>query len=61
MDTFFRKVKTKRVFTMMPLFGSDTGFVKVHGMKSETEILNAVKLFCKEVAVPKAVVVYPRS
>ena len=43
----------------MQLFVSDKDFVKVYGMKSETEILNAVKMFCKEVGVPKAVIVDP--
>ena len=36
----------------MQLFVSDKGFVKVYGIKSETEILNAVKLFYKEVWGP---------
>ena len=42
---------------MIQLFVSDKGFVKVCGIKSETEILNAVKLFCKEVGVHKTVIV----
>ena len=42
---------------MMQLFISNTGVVKVYGMKSETEIPNAVKLFCKEVGVPEAMIV----
>ena len=42
---------------MMQLFVSDKGFVKVYGMKSEKEFLNALKLFCKEVGAPKAFIV----
>ena len=44
---------------MMQLFVSDMGFVKVYGMKSEKEFLNAVKLFCKEVGAPRAIIVDP--
>ena len=32
---------------MMQLFVSDKGFVKVYGMKSEKEFINALKLSCK--------------
>ena len=42
---------------MMQLFVSDKGFVKVYGMKSEKEFINALKLFCKEVGAPKAFIV----
>ena len=59
MDMFFSKVKSKKNFTMMQLFVSDKVFVKVYRIKSETEVLNAVKLFCKEVGVSKAVIVDP--
>ena len=52
MGTFFNKVKSKRGFIMMQLVVSNKGFVKVYGIKSETEILNAVKLFYKEVWGP---------
>ena len=41
----------------MQLFMSDKGFVKVYGMKSEKEFINAFKLFCKEVGAPKAFIV----
>ena len=41
-DTFFTKVKSKRGYTMMQLFISDKGFVKVYGMKSTSEFLNAL-------------------
>ena len=57
-DTFFSKqVISKRGFSMMQLFVSDKGFVKVYGMKSEKEFINALKLFCKEVGAPKAFIV----
>ena len=42
---------------MMQLFVSDKGFFKVYGMKSEKEFINYLKLFCKEVGVPKAFIV----
>ena len=49
-DTFFSKnVVSARGFSMMQLFVSDKGFVKVYGMKSQSEFVNALKLFCKEV------------
>ena len=41
----------------MQLFVSNKGFVKVYGMKSEKEYINALKLFCKEVGAPKAFIV----
>ena len=41
-DTFFSsKVISKRGFSMMQIFVSDKGFVKVYGMKSEKEFINA--------------------
>ena len=40
--TFFIKVKSKRGFTMMQLFVSNTGFVKVYGMKTIEDIPDAV-------------------
>ena len=59
-DTFFStKVVSKRGYSMMQLFVSDKGFVKVYGMKSVAEFVNALKLFCKEVGAPKAMVVDP--
>ena len=42
---------------MIQLFVSDKGFVKVYGMQPQTEFIDALKLFCKEVGAPKAVVV----
>ena len=59
-DTFFsKKVVSKRGFSMMQLFVSDKGFVKVYGMKSQTEFEGALRLFCKEVGAPKAFIVDP--
>ena len=43
----------------MQLFVSNKGFVKVYGMESQTEFVNALKVFCKEVRTPKAVIVDP--
>ena len=61
-DTFFaKKVVSKRGYSMMQLFVSDKGFVKVYGMKSEREFINALKLFCKEVGAPTAIVVDPHA
>ena len=42
---------------MMQLFVSDKGFVKVYGMRSQSQFIDAVKLFCKEVGAPRAVIV----
>ena len=57
-DTFFSSnVISKRGFSMMQLFVSGKGFVKVYGMKSEEEFINALKLFYKEVGVPKSFIV----
>ena len=42
---------------MMQLFVSDKGFVKVYDVKSEKELINTLKLFCKEVWAPKAFMV----
>ena len=48
-DTFFSKqVISKRCFSVVHLFVSDKGFVKVYGMKLAKEVINALKLFCKE-------------
>jgi len=43
----------------MQVFVSDKGFVFVVPMKSKSEFPDALKLFCKEVGVPSAVVVDP--
>ena len=57
-DTFFsKKVVSKRGFLMMQLPVSNKGYVRVYGMKSQTEFLNALKMFCKEVRAPTAVIV----
>ena len=49
-DTFFvtKKAESTRGYTMMQIFVSDKGFVKVYGMKSLTEIPDTIKLFAKE-------------
>ena len=61
-DTFYsKKVISKRGYSMMQLFVSDKGFVKVYGMKSEREFPDALKLFCKEVGAPTAIVVDPHQ
>ena len=61
-DTFYsKKVISLRGFSMMQLFVSDKGFVKVYGMKSESQFTDALKLFCKEVGAPKAIIVDPYS
>ena len=38
----------------MQLFVSDKGFIKVYGMKSKSELPQALKLFSKEFGVPNA-------
>ena len=61
-DTFYsKKVISLRGFSMMQLFVSDKGFVKVYGMKSESQFPDALKLFCKEVGAPNAIIVDPYS
>ena len=53
-DTFYSKqVVIKRGFTMMQIFVSDKGFVKVYGIKYEKEFVKAIKLVCKEVLASK--------
>jgi hypothetical protein len=61
MDIFFvtKQAKSVRGFSMMQLFVSDKGFVKVYGMKGLTEIPLAVKMFAKEVGAPNAFVCDP--
>ncbi len=44
---------------MMQLFVSDKGFVRVYGMTSQKEFISALRLFCKEVGAPNALVVDP--
>ena len=62
-DTFFAagSAKSLRGFTCMQLFVSDKGFMKVYGMTSPKQFMDALKLFCKEVGVPKAVVADPHG
>ena len=45
----------------MQLFVSDKGYMKVYGMKSAKDFPQALKLFCKEVGVPRALVVDPHK
>jgi hypothetical protein len=63
MDTFFvtKRAKSVRGFTMMQIFVSDKGFVKVYGMTSQTDIPKAMKLFAKEVGAPNTFVCDPHS
>ena len=63
MDTFFvtGKAKSTRGHTMMQLFVSDKGFVKVYGMTTTKDIPKAQRLFVKEVGVPNAFIVDPHS
>ena len=60
-DTFWvmNIVKSIRKFTCMQLFVSDKGFVKVYGIISEKEFLQAIKLFWKGVGVPTSFIVDP--
>ena len=61
-DTFYNKqVVSKLVFSMMQLFVSDKGFVKVYRIKYEKEFVKYLKLFYKEVGSPKAFIVYPHK
>ena len=48
MDTFLvtAKAKSARGYTMMQLFVSDKGFMKVYGMTSTSQIPQALRLFC---------------
>ena len=61
MDTFYATKKAKCVqgFTIMQIFVSDKGLVKLHGLKSESKIKLAVKLFCKELWAPNAFICNP--
>ena len=54
---FSKKAINKRGCSMMQLFVSNKGFVKVYDVKSEKELINTLKLFCKEVWAPKAFMV----
>ena len=60
-DTFYAtgSATSIRGYSCMQIFVSDKGFVKVYGMKSPSEFINALKMFCKEVGVPNAFVVDP--
>ncbi len=45
-DIFFSsKVVSKRGYLMMQLFVSEKRFLKVYGIKSQTEFINVLRLF----------------
>ena len=59
MDTFFatsKAGKSSRGNTCCQLFVTDKGFVYVVPMKSKSEVLQAVKLFAKEIGAPDAII-----
>ena len=62
-DTFFvtAKAKSVRGYTMMQLFISDKGFMKVYGMTSVKDIPAAIKMFAKEVGAPNCFVCDPHK
>jgi len=45
----------------MQLFVSDTGFMFVYPMTTKTEIVNAVKVFAKDIGVPTALILDPEG
>ena len=62
MDTFFatkKAPKSTRKHTCCQLFVTDKGFVYVVPMKSKSEVLQAVKQFCKEIGAPEAIICDP--
>ena len=59
MDTFFatkKAGKTTRGNTCMQLFVTDKGFIYVVPLKSNKDVLAAVKQFAKEVGAPEAII-----
>jgi len=59
MDTFFatrKGGKSSRQNTCCQLFVTDRGFVYVVPLRSKSEVLQAVKLFAKEVGAPDAII-----
>lgn len=61
-DCFFApRVASIHGFTCMLLFDSDKEFVKVYGLTSPAQFLNALNLFCKEVGAPSAVIFDPHQ
>ena len=59
MDTFFstkKGGKSSRGNTCCQLFVTDKGFVYVVPMRNKSEVLQAVKLFAKEVGAPDAII-----
>ena len=63
MDTFQVRGKTisQRSHRYIQLFVSDTGFMYVYPMKLKTEIINAVKVFVKEIGIPTALILDPEE
>ena len=57
-DTFFVKGDSKslRGFTCMQIFVSDKGFIAVYPMKSKSQFIDCLHLFCKEIGVPNTLV-----
>ena len=60
-DTFFvtATAKSTRGYTMMQLFVSDKGYVKVYPMTSVKEFPAALRMFAKEVGAPEVLVADP--
>ena len=59
MDTFYasaRGSKSTRQNTCCQLFVTDKGFVYVVPMRSESQVLHAVKQFAKEIGAPDAII-----
>ena len=58
MDTFFATEKARKLsqgHSCCQLFVTDKGFVYVVPMKSESEVLQAVKEFAKEIGAPDVI------
>ena len=60
-DTFFvtAKGKSTRSNTSAQIFVSDKGLVAIYPMRSKGDFPDALKMFCKEIGVPVALVVDP--
>ena len=60
-DTMFvtKPAKSTRGNICMQLFVSDKGFIAVYPMKTKSDFLDSLHLFCKEVGVPVSLVVDP--
>ena len=57
----YRCLRSTFFYTMMQIFVSDKGFVRVYGMTSVTQIPQAMKLFAKEVGTPNCFVYDPHA